>query len=188
MWTSRLKKLPIGGLLARCQVLDSLSPRAIPSSTDDHVAAAVIPRNRDLISLPNLTIRVQRPRDQRSQLAMWRRATHHGLLITVPLVHVTVLGSPCHPVTQMSSRGEEGLEQFLQFSPLLPPPTTGPGPGQKVVARRVPRTTPHQFTSLVKRTKRNGASKPLNQKDLSRKLRERIAWGCSQLVPVLDLP
>lgn len=192
-WTSRSKELPrIGGLLVRCQVLDNLSPRATPSSIDGHVAEAAIPRNRDPISLPNPTTHAPPPHGQRSQLATWRRATRHGLLITAPIVHTTVLVFPCHLVIQMFSRGEEGLEQFSQFS-LPPHPLTtglGRGQGQKVVARRVLRTTPHQFTSLVKKTimKRSGASKPPNQKGLSRKLRERIVSDCSQLVPVLELP
>ena len=188
--TSGLKKPLIGGLPGQCQVLDILSPRVTPSSTGDHVEGAVSPRNHDPISLPSPTNHVPRPPGQHSQPVMRRRATRHGLLITVPLARTTVQVSPCHLVTRMFSRGEVGLEPFPHFSLLPRPPITGLGRGQKVVARRALHTTPHRSTSPPKKAmmKRSSASKPLNLKDLSRKPSERIALGYFQLVPVLGLP
>lgn len=187
---SKSRRPPTGGLLARCQALDNPSPRVTPSSTDDHVAAVVFPRNPDLISLPNPTNHVPHPRGQRSQLVTRRLATRHGPPITVPLVHVIVLVSPCHLVTRTFNKGEEGLEPFPHFSLLQRPPATGLGreQGQKAVARRALHTTPPQFTSLLTKVtmKRNYVSRLLSLKGLSRKLRERIASGYSRLVPVLE--
>ena len=184
------RRLLIGGLLVRCQVLGNLSLRATPSNIDDHVAEVVTLRNRGPISLPDLTTRARRPRDQRSQRVTWRRAIHHGPPTTAPLVHTTVLLSPCNLDIQMFSRGGEGLEQSQQFSFPLPPPTTGQGigRGQKAEARRAPHTTLHQFTSLAKRTMKSDVLKPPNQRDLSRRPREEIVSDCSQLVQVLELP
>ena len=192
MLTSKWKKLPIGGLLAPCQALVTLSPRATPSSTDDHVAVAAFRHNPGLISLPNPTNHVPRPHDQHSQLVTRRPATRHGPPITVPIVHATVLVSPCRLATRTFSRGEEGLGPSPHFSPLRHLRTTGRGRerGRKVAARRAPHTIPHQSTSLLKRTRmnRNDASRLPNRKGLSKRLKERTASGYFQLVPVLELP
>jgi hypothetical protein len=96
---------------------------------------------------------------------------------------------PRHPNVQQR-RGRAGTVPALLASPTPAYHRTRRGQGQKVVARRVLRTTPHQFTSPVKKMTmmRSGASKLLNPKGLSRRLRERTALGCSQLVPVLELP
>ena len=191
MLTLGLKRLLTGGLLARCQALGNPFLHATLSNIDDHVAEAVTLRNRDPISLPDLTIRARRPRDRRSQRVTRKQAIRHGLPTTAPLVHMTVLVFPCRLAIQMFSRGGGGLGRSQRF--LLPPlpPTTGRGRGrgQKVVARRALHTTPHQFTSPAKRvTTKSGVSKPLSQRDLSRRLREGIASDCSQLVQVLVPP
>ena len=191
MLTLRLKKLLIGGLLARCQVLGNLFLRAILSNIDGHVGEAATLRNRGPISLPDLTIRARRLHDRHSQRVTWKRAIRHGLPITAPLVHTTVPVSPCHLAIQMFSRGGGGLERSQRFLlPLLPPTTgQGRGRGQKVVAHRALHTTLHRFTSPAKRaTMKSDISKPLNQRDLSRRLREEIASDCSQLVQVLEPP
>ena len=174
MLTSRLKKPPIGGLLVRCQVLDNPFPHATPSSTDDHVVAAVFPRNLGLISPLNPTNHVPHPRGQRSQLATRRPATRHGPPIIAPIDHAIVLVSPCYLAAQTFGRGE-GPGLFLHFSSLLHLPTTGPRREhkRKVVAHRALHTTPHQFTSLLKTAmNRSDVWKSLNLKGLSKKLRE----------------
>lgn len=191
MLTSRLKEPQIGGLLVQCQALDNLSPRATPSSTDGHAAGTAFPRNRVLVSPPNLITHVQRLHGQRNQLVMRRRAIHRGLLIIAPLVHTIVLVFPGRLATRMFSRGEEGLETSPHPSPLQRLPTTEPGQGQeqKVVARLALPTILRQFTSLVKKVAmKSNASKPQNPKGLLRKPREKTALDCSQLAPALELP
>lgn len=183
---SRLKKPLIGGPLVRCRVLDNLSPRAIPSSTADRVAGAIFPHHRVPMLLLDLITHAPRPHGQHNRPVTWRQATLRGPLTTVPLVHMTALVFPGHLATRMFNEGEEGLEMLLLFSLPQRPPSTGPRPGQgqRVAAHLALR----QFTSPVKKTiMKRDVSKLRNLKGLSKRLSERTASACFQLVPVLEL-
>lgn len=190
MSISRLRKPPIEGLLARCQVLDTLSLRVIPSNTDGHKPGTAYPRA--LMLPPNLATHVPRPPGQPNQPVTRRQVTRHGLLITAPPNRVIAPVSPDHLVTRTFSRegGGVGTPPHFLLLQLRPLSTAGRGRGQerKAEAPLALPTTLRQFTSQARRTMKSDVLKPPNLKGPSRKLREKIVLDYSQRVLVLELP